>query len=194
MIAALLALALPATTKWAVFIDVPPKPHFVDMTDNEAREALITAVGDRLSFDFNKHNLDCISSPSTRLSGHEDDKSAWQAIADQSGADHIALIHIEKWTQKNRSAEEITSSPNRGASETKVEIRMWTYDPKTGEISPPGRDKMTGVANSVYFGTTDKSDMQGGPDARALEVKNVNKKRMRAIGDAVFDAIKDRLN
>jgi hypothetical protein len=193
MLATLVALTLlrPATATWTVIVEIGPKPKFTDMVEGEAREALQVAVFDRVSFNLAKSEITAVASPPGNLQGHEDDLGAYTQIG--KGVDRVVVIRVDKWSQKNRSANEIFNSPNKSQSQTDVEVKYWSYDPRTNALTPSGKSDLKGTAGSVYFGTTDKSNMMGSPDAKAVEVRNVNRKRMQAIGSATWDALKEYL-
>ncbi len=193
MLATIIALTLlrPAKATWAVIVEIGPRPKFTDMVEGEAREALQTAVFERVSFNLAKSDIEAVASVPGNLQGHEDELRAYSEIG--KGVDRVVVIRVDKWSQKNRNANEIFNSPNKSQSQTDVEVKYWSYDPKTNALIPSGKNALKGTAGSVYFGTTDKSNMMGSPAAKAVEVRNVNRKRMQAIGSATWDAVKEYL-
>ncbi len=175
---------------WSLAIDFSSKPRFAEMSAAEAVDGLTGAIRERLASSLGKIEIEIDIVDPKGIRGHEGDSAAWQAFSHGSSADRFVLIRLDKWKQKNRSSEEILLSPNRAASKTAVEVRMWTYDPKTTTLIVPGRQVLTGMAGAGFFGTTNRGDMQGSPDARALEIRNNGRKRMQAIAAAVWDALK----
>ena len=90
-------------------------------------------------------------------------------------------IRVESIDQKNYDRRAILANPNRGASLTKVEITF---------ITDGSEKKLKGEAEAGYFGTQNKRDLSGTPEMKSYAIQLVNQDRARAIGKAIFEAVK----
>ncbi|MGV3617990.1 MAG: hypothetical protein ACO1SV_21910 [Fimbriimonas sp.] len=111
-------------------------------------------------------------------------EEAQRLVAD--GYPRVAILRIERWDQRNLSHSQMLDNPNRPKSETKVHLKFWfTAD---GAVDP--ERKLDGFAGGPYFGTTDRWETSGSPDAKAYNIRLANRQRLDAIAAATWDAIK----
>jgi hypothetical protein len=96
------------------------------------------------------------------------------------------VLRLEKWDQKNLSHSQMLENPNRPKSETKLQAKLWYV--ADGAVDP--ERKVEGQAGGPYFGTTDRWETSGSPDAKNYNIRLVNKQRIDAIAAAAWDAIK----
>lgn len=177
---------------WCLSVDYASKPRFAELSDIEAANELTAAIHDKFADEVGKLKIpvprvDLLDAKG--IHGHEGDQMSWVRFTDRVGGERCFLVRLDKWKQKNYSPEEILNNPNKKQSETTVEVKLWRFDPAFASLFPPGKQDLVGTAFEGYFGTTNRSEMSGSPDAKTLEIQNVDKKRMQAIADAVWDAI-----
>ncbi len=103
-------------------------------------------------------------------------------VAPGESAERTVKIELRKVGQKNRSRTELLNNPNGGASVTEVTVGLSLNDSPFQELK--------GTAKGAYFGTTNRRTMVGSPDAEALEIRTTNRERARAVGRAIWDAVK----
>jgi len=103
---------------------------------------------------------------------------AGHIIAGQGTSLSVRLLKV---VQKNRDRRELIDNPGGPMSWTDVEIEA-----VIGGGSPR---KLKGRAGGTYFGTTDRYELQGHPDAKTLEIRKMNEERADAIGRAVWAAL-----
>ncbi len=103
-------------------------------------------------------------------------------VAPGETAERTVKIELRKVSQKNRSRTELLNNPNGGASATEVTVGLSLNDSPFQEFK--------GIAKGAYFGTTNRRTMVGSPDAEALEIRTTNRERARAVGRAIWDAVK----
>ena len=99
------------------------------------------------------------------------------------------VITVESIDQRNRDRADILSNPTKGASLTKVEITL----EQPGLDGKPMKEKIQGEAEAGYFGTTEMRNLSGSPEAKYYAIDLVNRDRARAVGKAVYNAVKGRL-
>lgn len=184
-----LAVALQAPTT-AVIVQVEGRPQFAEMTRDEARSALVSAVRKVLEDNLTKAKVPVVTAGAEPTNF---DRQEFERIAITAGAQRIVVVRLLKWNQRNRSMEEIGADPNRGGSQTSVEVRFWKYERAMEALTVPDSNALKGSAKGPFFGTTDRSDMSGPPDAKTLEIRNTNRQRMAAIGRATWSAIQPQL-
>lgn len=159
-----------------LWVQIPNPPKYPDSTPVESRDLLFAAVEKQLT---------------GRLTpiGYEPSLVLDEGPAPKTGSTRSSdgyVIRLEKWNHRNRSYQEILDNPNAPKSETSLELRLWPV--VAGVVD---RDqKLKSKAGGAYFGTTDKSNMSGPPDAKALAIKLVNKQRMEAIALATWEAVR----
>lgn len=103
-----------------------------------------------------------------------------------AGYSRVVVLRLEKWDQKNLSHSAMLSNPNRPKSEMKLQAKFWFV--ADGAVDP--ERKVEGMAGGPYFGTTDRWETSGSPDAKAYNIRLVNKQRVEAIAAAAWEAIK----
>jgi len=97
-------------------------------------------------------------------------------------AQRTIQLELTRLKQTNRSRRDIMNDPNGGASLTEVTVMLGL----------DGGAKMSrkGTARGSYIGTTDRSELSGTPEAKDAAVRYQAIERAKAIGRAVWDAIK----
>jgi hypothetical protein len=108
-----------------------------------------------------------------------------QRLASQ-GQSRVTVLRLERWDQKNISHADMIANPNRPKSETKVQLRMWFV--ADGAVDPDR--KLEGSAGGAYFGTTDRSELGGSPQAKMASIRLTNQRRLDAIAAATWSAIR----
>lgn len=99
------------------------------------------------------------------------------------------VITVESIDQRNRDRTDILANATKGASLTKVEITLQ----QPGSDGKPMKEKIKGEAEAGYFGTTEMRNLSGSPEAKYFAIDLVNRDRARAVGKAVYNAVKGRL-
>ena len=91
------------------------------------------------------------------------------------------VLKLAKVTQKNRDRRELLDNPGGPMSWTDVEIEV--------SVGGGSTRKLKGRSGGTYFGTTDRYELQGHPEAKNLEIRKMNEERADAIGRAVWNAL-----
>lgn len=99
------------------------------------------------------------------------------------------IITVESIDQRNRDRADILANATKGASLTKVEITL----EQPGADGKMMKERIKGEAEAGYFGTTEMRNLSGSPEAKYFAIDLVNRDRARAVGKAVYNAVKDRL-
>ncbi len=152
--------------------ELKASPVFVEQTKNESKELLAQTIRETV-----------------RAKIEANDSIVVSALDATTTADAELQITLLNFKQRNRSTQELLGSPNKGGSETTVEVSFTIVQ---------GSDKATypllkGSAAGSYFGTTDRSDMIGAPTSKSTAIKVVNTQRAKALARAVWEAVRPTL-
>lgn len=168
-----------------LLIQTPNIPKLVDTTKEEAQDLFRQGVEATLQKRFEENGYrPTFIPPTDGLDRPIRTEEAKKLAA--AGFGRAVVLRIEKWDQKNLSHSQMLANPNRPKSETKVQAKFWFV--ADGAVDP--ERKVEGIAGGAYFGTTDKYDMSGSPDAKAYSIRLTNRQRIEAIANAAWDAIK----
>lgn len=125
---------------------------------------------------------------------NERGKATFERMALEAKTRFVAYFDIRRITQKNRSEGAILSNLGKPQSETKVEVQVYLFDVEQKLLLCLGSNNgLEGVYEGPYFGTTKKDEISGDPQAKAAIIRNENRKRMEAVGHAVWIAVRERL-
>lgn len=185
MISLLATLALVQAEPVNLLIQTPNVPKLVDTAKDEAsamfRTALEGAFTKRLEENGYRPTFVAPTEGLDRPIRTEEAKKLASL-----GYARTVVLRLEKWDQKNLSHSQMLENPNRPKSETKLQGKLWFV--ADGAVNP--ERKLEGFAGGPYFGTTDRWETSGSPDAKAYNIRLVNKQRLDAIAAAAWDAVK----
>jgi hypothetical protein len=156
-----------------VIVQIPNIPKLPETTREEAQELLHGAIRETLGRRFEAAGY----ALSLRFDGGK---------TPPTNDGEATVIRIEKIDQRNRSNSEILDNPGGPKSLTKVTGKMWLV--RDGKANGP--TKIEGTAGGGYFGTTDRYELGGGPAEKTRSIRLTNQKRLEAIAEATWQAIR----
>lgn len=113
-------------------------------------------------------------------------------LAKQHPARYLVVLQLDKVFQKNASESQQLANLAKPASETRVNVTGLIYHVQLeGMQAVTDRQPMIGNFKGPYFGTTNRDEIVGPPDVEIMTIRAENKKRVNAIANAVWDALKE---
>jgi hypothetical protein len=196
-------LAPKASFTTAVLVRISGNPKFAGLAKEEAYGKLRDTVRavvrkEIIEYGYSPADMDTppeVTNPLAEFESKFDprkakDKANWAKIAKTADVNTILLVDVTGWNIRNTEPGALASNPKLPGSVTRASVKMYWYDDSSGLLTTPTDKPFEGTANGGYFGTSDPSDMQGSPDAKAFEIKNNNRKRMEQIAKATWEAIR----
>lgn len=196
------AAAATAADVALVFVDTPSKTRYATWTVEESRSNLAAAISALFGTQMRKldrtfagieQSAELLKIRKIDLSKPKDRTlSTYAVLADELQCRILMVVQVRKIEQRNAKPGEILGNLARPQSATKVEVYAEIFNAETKALATSGTHRpLEATYAGQYFGTTNRDEIHGDPDTRAIVIRNENRKRMEAAAHAVWAAVRD---
>lgn len=187
-----------------VGIILPGSIKYPEWTKEESQDNLVATISKVLGFHIDKESHAFYGLPDgathVKSAGVDLSKSkertldAFSKMAASAKTRFVVFIQVVKIGQKNQKEGAILNNLGKPESDTDVEVIAELFDAEQKFLLRiPSDGSLKATFKGPYFGTTKKDEISGDPQTKAIVIRNENRKRMEAVGQAVWLAIRDRL-